>query len=1124
MWAEGPAVGARVGRYALRGVLGSGGFGCVYDAVSDTGERVAIKVGRQRRSTEDLLCQLNEIEALKRLTHPSLVRLVDFEISEETGPFLVMERIDGPTLAQFVRHRGPLDLVEALVILRRVAEAVDYCHALGFVHLDLKPDNVIITDPFNLSVKVLDFGLAHLRSAWSPQEQTWQAGTPAFQAPERRSGSQARATHPRVDLFSLGVLLHTMLAGAPPRPRVVREDQPQVGPEDLGPLPATVPEPVRRLIHALVERAPDARPASAAWLARQARALYFQAMSGGHVEADLEPREIATQVPLVGRAVELDALSLAFRRVSAGAGEAIDVSGESGVGKSRLISELLSQPEVARQALVAYGRCRELNDLVSLAPLREAIGRLARTLRLLGAVTHGMTCAERVALDSDPELWAELVPELALDQVGQGTGASAMRLLGGRRIGEALRRLLTGIAETQTVVLVIEDIQWADPGLREALGHVVTPSVPPGLLILTTRRPTTDPLPGARPLTIQDLTVVERAALQSSLLPGASAETLAELRRQVPLLEMASPLVTLQLVQGLAEDGWFRHTEDGRVVLAPPPRAKIAAPASAREVVQRRLAARGPALTRLLGVSAYLGLSFRWPDLLALVDEPAGAVEAMLREAASHGLVRPHAQGWEFAHDLVRSCAAETVPEADRAELHRRVAERLGAVGADPGARAWHLERAGEALGAATAYAEAGLQARRLGDPNGALRALGRAFELARDLAPCAPRDAVLSAAAPALAHLETSVGDPLRALSWLDQASALLPDAPQPIRLALLATYARAYHLRGDYARAITASTAVIEQVGDDPALEVHAVGPYNLVGRALCGAGRFRAAAATLKIGRHLAERYGDAEEQSHADGLLAVTLAYTGDVAGAERHLERCYAVAGRLGDPVRMAAARSYQCLVDECRGDWAAGLRSAAEALEYLERESIGGLYLYLGLVYAGRHNFFSGSTARAGLLFGNAQALGRQLGIQLAAGSVQGYLSDVQLVHGARGDAHAGYLRAIEISESGMGDIFAAGQAYTGLAHASAMCSLGSPEEVETAGERGLELLRTSGVRLALLFGLERVADAFERIDAPDRARPLREEHAALAASLGLAGLSWWPPGVARELAPTRSN
>jgi serine/threonine-protein kinase len=216
------------GRFRVRGVLGVGGMGVVYEAEHLVlGSLVALKLIRAERHAgpEATARFLREARTAARLSGPHVCRVLDAGLLDDGRTFVAMERLEGSDLAAMLHERGPLPADEAVKLLRQACEGLAEAHALGIVHRDLKPANLFLTRPVTgePAVKVLDFGLAKALDpalvAGSPSASSLTGdnqilGSPAYMAPEQIRSP--RGVDGRADIWSLGAVLHELLAGEPP--------------------------------------------------------------------------------------------------------------------------------------------------------------------------------------------------------------------------------------------------------------------------------------------------------------------------------------------------------------------------------------------------------------------------------------------------------------------------------------------------------------------------------------------------------------------------------------------------------------------------------------------------------------------------------------------------------------------------------------------------------------------------------------------------------------------------------------------------------------------------------------------------------------------------------------------
>ncbi|MGP4008573.1 serine/threonine-protein kinase [Streptomyces sp. 4N124] len=248
------------GRYRLDARLGRGGMGLVWRATDRLLRRqVAVKellldetlsadeVRQQRDRT------LREARAVAQLSHPHIIVVHDV-VEHDERPFIVMELIDGGSLAERISTQGPLDAPEAARIGIALLSALRTAHAAGVLHRDLKPANVLL-EPATGRVVLTDFGIARLTGAPTLTESGTFVGSPEYTAPERMTGAR---TGPESDLWSLGALLCAALSGESPFRRdslggIVHA----VIDDDIR--PPVQAEPILPVVRGLLDRDPDQR-------------------------------------------------------------------------------------------------------------------------------------------------------------------------------------------------------------------------------------------------------------------------------------------------------------------------------------------------------------------------------------------------------------------------------------------------------------------------------------------------------------------------------------------------------------------------------------------------------------------------------------------------------------------------------------------------------------------------------------------------------------------------------------------------------------------------------------------------------------------------------------------------
>jgi serine/threonine protein kinase len=211
-----------VGHYVYKGLLGVGGMGVVYKALNAYLDKVvAVKTLKGKRYNEkELLRFQQEGKLLAKLVHPNLVSVMDFGVNQAQEPYMVLEYLQGESLAEMLKAEGILDLDLALELTKQTAAGLAHAHSFGAVHRDIKPGNIFVTQSREgPRVKVFDFGIAKLffmddPGARADLTKTGEIfGSPLYMSPEQALG---KSLDERSDLYSLGCVLYEALVGKPP--------------------------------------------------------------------------------------------------------------------------------------------------------------------------------------------------------------------------------------------------------------------------------------------------------------------------------------------------------------------------------------------------------------------------------------------------------------------------------------------------------------------------------------------------------------------------------------------------------------------------------------------------------------------------------------------------------------------------------------------------------------------------------------------------------------------------------------------------------------------------------------------------------------------------------------------
>ena len=264
-------VGQTLGSYRILSKIGRGGMGDVWlGEHTAIGRKAAIKILHPEFAAQPAIVQrfFNEARAANLVKHPGIVDIYDFGQAPGLGAYLVMEYLEGESLARRMRGGRPFAPVVAARIVARIASALGAAHARGIVHRDLKPDNVfLLPDPDHAGeerVKVLDFGIAKLGDALRGTSETVTGavlGTPEYMSPEQCDG--AKRVDQRTDVYALGVLAYKMLCGRTPfsaegKGQVISMHLTQA-PPPLGKWRQGLAAEVEAVVMRALEKEPDAR-------------------------------------------------------------------------------------------------------------------------------------------------------------------------------------------------------------------------------------------------------------------------------------------------------------------------------------------------------------------------------------------------------------------------------------------------------------------------------------------------------------------------------------------------------------------------------------------------------------------------------------------------------------------------------------------------------------------------------------------------------------------------------------------------------------------------------------------------------------------------------------------------
>ncbi len=722
-------------RYEVLSCLGHGGMGVVYE-VFDRERRQAVALKSLLNFTPAALYLFKqEFRTLADVQHANLVHLYELVVGDVGDTFFTMELVRGTDFLRYVRKadvpvgsnppatvvslkpsaveretvrpRGPdgskraapgatrsLAIVPRLrASLRQLVEGVHALHSAGKLHRDIKPSNVLVTNEGR--VVLLDFGVATELAGHAGEVQGGSGemvGTARYMAPEQSYDESPTAAS---DWYSVGVMLYEALVGRAPFAGSAADVITLKAMMDA-PSPADavegVPPEFDALCRALLQRDPQMRPTGAEILRRLG-----VTRSGGLTSSPAAAVDAVTA--LIGREEQLQSLRDAFEATRSGRMVTVRVGGAGGMGKSTVVHHILDELVRGDEALVLRGRAYE-RETVPYKAIDSVIDALSRHLLRLAEADDPLALPEDIGALGRLFPVLQRVPGIRERFEQPNDDLSSLR----RRAFEALRELLTALAERQPLVVFVDDAQWGDVDSAVLLLDLLrSAKAPPLLLVVTYRDDEAESSPFLKELRerwpdgaeTRDVPVgpldAENAYRLALTLLDASDAMAQRTARAVARESRGSPF----LIEELVRTNRSASSSTGATL----------AVLTLEQMVGERLARLPDESRRLLEIVAVGGR----PLPVSVVAEAAGVEDSVheviaflrARRFVRTGL-RDGQDVVETSHDRFRETILAQLPMKTLREHHGRLARVLEhAPGADTEAIAMHFLGAGDKVGAA---------------------------------------------------------------------------------------------------------------------------------------------------------------------------------------------------------------------------------------------------------------------------------------------------------------------------------------------------------------------------------------------------------------------------------------
>jgi serine/threonine protein kinase/tetratricopeptide (TPR) repeat protein len=726
---QGP-VRDRFGPYRVVAEIGRGAMGVVYSAVDERTSRSAAVKTVTHRIPAALAAMRHEIAFLQRARHSGIVRIYEEGIVDG-DPWYAMELLEGRTLATFNRScwgdpasrrsspPGPVlqalapaaagKLDEVLLLFGRMCAPLSFVHRAGIVHCDLKPSNVFVRN--DDQPVLVDFGLMS-RAGGAIGRETLEVGglrgTLPYLAPELIRGQIPDA---RADIYAFGCMLYESLTGRPPFTATTSHDLLHAHLYNV-PTPAShrvagLPDAVDELLGGLLAKKPDERLGSAEIVAHLLGSM-------GSATVARPPPPSRTQYlfrpRLVGRDDIVGEVEDLARGALRGQGHFVLIGGESGIGKTFLASELARL--LARHRFdVVTGEC------VALAPTSESGPQVAgialEPFRGLLQRASDVCRTWDVAMDffgSPPALHVLSQYEPALGHLFEGHmdpwGALPPPAERERAV-ESMRELIVRFGRRGPLLLVIDDLQWADDLSLAVLDSIAGEDfASTGVLVIGLYR--VEEASGAISKLVDHAHVhshvlerLDEAALTVMVGDMLARPAPPEVMRALADRAQGNPFFVAEYLRAAAFEGLLAHTAEGwtlsdRLTAVGSVADILDLPRSLRELLVRRLELLSAGARMAAEVASVLGREFRSSMLAEVSGEPESHVSPWLSEMLDRQLVeRARGQDFRFVHDKIRELAYERLDRRRRSALHLAAGEALQREHAGgPNAASHHAEMA----------------------------------------------------------------------------------------------------------------------------------------------------------------------------------------------------------------------------------------------------------------------------------------------------------------------------------------------------------------------------------------------------------------------------------------------
>lgn len=976
--------------FILHEQLGEGGMGTVYRATQlGSGQSVALKLVSQRHydvtAADPLaaaaslrLALAREFQTLASLHHPNLIRVLSYGFDDTLGSYFTMELLPAPQT--LIQAADVLPFEGKVRLLAQLLRALAYVHRRAILHRDIKPSNVLVSQG---EVKLVDFGIAV-----DMKTDAGLAGTPEYLAPELLLGYPPSVAS---DLYSVGVLAYQMFTGHFPYSRESMTDvlhgilgpqsdltlppaafqmlrkyrsRPHPGQDAIVWIPrvqhefadsaahkdgfwADVPGQLGSIIRRLVARQPEDRYTDAHAVMKE---LAVAAGIELQIETTATRESFLQATTLVGRDDELRTLQVSLREAAQGRGNGILVGGESGVGKSRLLSELRTL------ALVHGFWVVEGQSTTERGVYYQEWQPLLRSLCFRAEISDAEAVVLRNLLPDIFERLSRPTPQSSAAPAGDVPARAASTLIG------LLAR------QTKPLLLILEDLQWACSESLTLLTHVSRRLGGLPMLVIASFRSDEAPqlaqeLPSLDVMLLSRLDSASIAQLSKLMLGsiGERPDLIDYLTRQTE----GNVFFLVEIMRALAADAGDLY----RIGQGELPESVLTA--GIERIIERRIERLPASFQPLLELAATHG---RKLDLLVLERASSESFfRTFLIECANAAVLESQGSEWRFAHDKLRERILMHLGEDERRQLHRRLGELMEEVYTDAQrdelspVLAFHCDRGDVPEKALKYFVRAGDRANTLCLFSEARTHYAYASQLLSRLLPSRATsqlqvDLLLKQVQSGLTHDPTELQlqrlELARTLiERLEQESHLLEassaESDGRLRMARVDYYfGRVYYYSGQPKEAIRHFQKVLpvaRDLGDQELLLI----PSLVMGMALCMQGHFGRARDMLgSLNEPVVRHLGICQDSIRCVMCHSIALIGAGQYRQALPQMERVLSWTLQVDQPVLFGTYLIFRTIATLMMSDWPELQKNAGRVLEIGNRTQEN-LFLYASRDFMG---------------------------------------------------------------------------------------------------------------------------------------------------------------------------